>query len=96
MHINIKRGMCKACKITVLHCVTILSPSLSWLLNAHVVGLPVGSTPGPTREIRGEIQGDRWFSLPEGRGKILALFYDQSLGGGDIHKFEKDITGIVS
>ena len=36
---------------------------------ALVVIFSVGSTPWPTREICGDIQGVGWFSLAEGRGK---------------------------
>ena len=57
--------------------------------NAHVIGLPQGSTPGLTRGICQGIQGDGMGSLPLGRGKFKRLFQNQWIGMGE----HLDITG---
>ena len=44
---------------------------------AHVIDLPRGLTPGPTRGICWGIQGDGKGSLLLGRGKFKRLFQNQ-------------------
>ena len=59
-----------------------------WLLiivvvYAHVIDLPQGLSPGPTRAIYQGIQGDGMGSLLLGRMKFKTLFQDQWIGLGE-------------
>lgn len=56
----------------------------------------MGSTPGSTREICGEIQVDGWFPLTEGWENSCHCFYDQRLAGGKFTSLKKMSQGFLA